>query len=153
MISTWTKMNTSNTKAKSTQILIISERITTTSDQKHRTWFCKLNKPKSLNWRKYLRKIWSENGKKPCSHTMMDLKNIVTNTSKFRAIQWQLRLIRLKKSMLCMLNKFLPKGGNRKELLSIITLVRIQKVIVVRFLMKRPEPTSQILKKDLEFWN
>jgi hypothetical protein len=52
-----------------------------------------------------------------------------------------------------MLNKFLPKGGKRKELLSIITLVRIMKPIVVRFLMKRPEPTSQILKKDLEFWN
>jgi hypothetical protein len=50
-----------------------------------------------------------------------------------------------------MLNKFLPREGNRKILLSTITLVRMQKPIVVKFLMKEPEPTSQILKKDLEF--
>jgi hypothetical protein len=49
-----------------------------------------------------------------------------------------------------MLNKFLPREGNRKILLSTITLVRMQKPIVVKFLMKRPEPTSQILKKDLD---
>jgi len=50
-----------------------------------------------------------------------------------------------------MLNKFLPKGRNKKNKLSTMTLVRMHKPIVVRFLMKQPEPTSQIQKKDLEF--